>query len=357
MDLVNNMFIGVAYGDAAGAPFETLGVAGPSKFKYDGTFSQPRTYSSRYNGDSVTFEPGFVTDDTSMCFEARRLVASGWTRENAVATYQRWAAGPYGRFMGKNTRSLFAGVTTLKGYETRVQKQDGEKAQGNGCLMRTPAFASQPTLPESIRLARHDCFLTNPNKTSLTCSDIQCMMLFMALKRCSPEHIWRTINTRYASFGPIESAITGCDLVQSPFSPSKKETKGWVSVALFCSVWTLKQIVDGCDPEETLTYVVNCSLDSDTTGSIAAALIGALGFQFNKENVKIMTDLSPWIIDERLPITTEVIKVSHEDTTKLCTRREMVIKSLIKSIASDQTVRDLGICADCSDLSSFCSCE
>lgn len=302
MDLVQNMFLGAAYGDAAGAPYEVFGsrsVRGADAPQYEGKFVLGRTFTDRYRKTSVTYEPGYVTDDSSMLFAAREIVESGWTDEKAILGYQRWAAGPFGRFMGKNTRLLFANVRTVSGYMARLRKHDGPNAQSNGCLMRTAAFATYPTLPHCIEYARSDCRITNPNMESMVCCEIQVTMLFLALNKWNALEIWETICGRYSNHPTVRSVVDGpLDTINfGTYNPMRDDTKGWCVVALFCSVWALRRAAERHDLEETLTMVVRGSLDSDTTGSIVGQLTGALGCEFNEENVEIMAGLNPWVLD------------------------------------------------------------
>ena len=364
MDLVNNMFLGAAYGDAAGAPFEVIGAGGAAAVVFDGTFSQSRTFTDRYRKIDTVFGPGFVTDDTSMCFVARNVVDEGWTREKAILAYQAWAASSFGRFMGKNTRALFGGVKTMKGYETRVAKQNAEASQGNGCLMRTPAFATLSSLKRCLKASREDCFLTNPNEESLRCCDVQVTMLYCALQGMEAADIWKFVQEKFADFGPVASVVAKTSLDKGDYSPSIRKTKGWVSVAVFCSVWALRKIVSGCNPEDVLKFVVQKSLDSDSTGSITGALVGALGHEFNEDNVRIMTEKNPWILDRSLPIEQNPEAPAEEEPSPselLAERRKGIIKSLfahIKSIGScSKSFRaENGICLRCCDLADSCPC-
>jgi hypothetical protein len=154
--------VGILVGDALGAPYEFYA---DRKRVYDGEMTlEPRIY----NRHTQTFRSGVVgqiTDDSEMTIVVARAIAKiiskgADPRETFIQGYLRWANSDT-RMMGRNTRSLLKGVSTIRGYENRVKKI-GLESQSNGPLMRALPFAF---LPEELgdELALIATKLTNDN--------------------------------------------------------------------------------------------------------------------------------------------------------------------------------------------------
>ena len=154
--------VGILVGDALGAPYEFYA---DRKRVYDGEMTlEPRIY----NRHTQTFRSGVVgqiTDDSEMTIVVARAIAKiiskgADPRETFIQGYLRWANSDT-RMMGRNTRSLLKGVSTIRGYENRVKKI-GLESQSNGPLMRALPFAF---LPEELgnEIALIATKLTNDN--------------------------------------------------------------------------------------------------------------------------------------------------------------------------------------------------
>src|SRR6266496_3416945 len=136
MDKIKGMLIGLALGDALGAPHE---FKYNNSLEYTGKLIHKVRLFDRFHGDTI-FEVGSVTDDTQMTLVlANQMIADGgYNRENMILAYEKWAATS--KMMGKNTRELFKGVKTVKGYQNRYNKKfsapENEWTQSNGSLMR-----------------------------------------------------------------------------------------------------------------------------------------------------------------------------------------------------------------------------
>lgn len=161
--------VGVIVGDALGAPYEFYA---DRKRIYSGEMElEPRIYN-RYTSSFRSGVVGQITDDSEMTMITARVIASvagrGTTprdpRNSFLLAYLEWANNDT-RMLGINTRNLFKGVSTVKGYESRVKKF-GLESQSNGPLMRALPFAF---LPEELgnELAIIATRLTNDNEVAI----------------------------------------------------------------------------------------------------------------------------------------------------------------------------------------------
>jgi ADP-ribosylglycohydrolase len=182
-----------------------------------------------------------------------------YVRSNAIMMYMEWAnSKPFG--MGKNTRNLFVGIKTLRGYTGRVAKLDAENAQSNGCLMRAwpLAFVEDKNFDPA-----DDASITNPNE--ICCAAVRCYVLLLRsivyetklilpvdLPECVQQAIDDGLNDR-------ERNISG-------------ENRGWVAHALYCAFLASHKYgsyMEGIDS------IIRLGGDTDTNGAIAGAILGA----------------------------------------------------------------------------------
>jgi ADP-ribosyl-[dinitrogen reductase] hydrolase len=111
------MLMGVFVGDALGAPHERR-----YKAQYTGRIEHRAKIGSRYH-PTIELAVGQGTDDSEMVLALLRCLIShrGYDRDKVVLAYMQWANSG-GRMLGKNTRQLFVGIKTLRGYEGRIAK-------------------------------------------------------------------------------------------------------------------------------------------------------------------------------------------------------------------------------------------
>lgn len=157
-DKIMGMLVGVALGDALGAPHEFR----CSKEVYDGVLRYSAAVPSRFVG--VRYLPvGSITDDTQMTMAlARNIGMHGrYVRDKVALAYMRWAN--VARVpMGRNTRAVLKGVKTISGWQGRMAPLRDlpleQQSHSNGPLMRCAPLALLPTL-EAVP---QDVSITNP---------------------------------------------------------------------------------------------------------------------------------------------------------------------------------------------------
>ena len=282
-DSLKGILVGLAVGDALGAPHEFHNSTPLTE--YTGILEIVPKYRFRFvSRDDVI---GQYTDDTEMTLANIRSVITndGFEEEEVALGYMKWAN--CSKAMGRNTRALFKGVKTYKGYRTRFKKiftsqNKNEWTQSNGCLMRC-SFLS--FLGDDI--VGRDCKLTNPSQIC-----IQSCLVYTRLIRgvvLDPEISKKTLVKR-ALEGVDEKRVrnTVIRAVKGKMRDVTGRTKGWVLHALWCAIYAwihFDSYQDGIDA------VIRMGGDTDTNAAITGALIGAhLGFE--KLNEEERTNLN-----------------------------------------------------------------
>jgi len=251
-DKILGMLVGNALGDALGAPFEFR----RNKEKlvnFNGKIELPLTIQSRFQGTKKGVI-GSTTDDNQMTLALADVIVKGYTKEKAIWNYMEFTKTC--TFLGRNTRQLFKGIKTLKGYYTRFDKNfagisDEEITQSNGFLMR----GSPLVVFKNKHNAQIDASLSNPGTYNKQISKIYHKVLRKAI-----------IDEEYDFNLPNENwkvLITD-------------KSKGWAWIPLY-----LIKKVKNKNFQEGLEYVITRGGDTDTNGAIVGAYLGAK-FGFSK---------------------------------------------------------------------------
>lgn len=315
-DKLAGCIIGCAVGDALGAPHE---FKFHKKNKYTGLlYIAPEYHFQFVHRKDVV---GQYTDDTEMtlCTVTSLIESNGvYDKSIFVKNYEKWALTA--KAMGTNTRALFKGVKTLKGYENRYRKifdnkPEEEWTQSNGSLMRCGvlSFFGEDYVVE-------DCKLTNPHYVNIDCGKVYSYMI---------RSVCDNIPTKKIVAGVRK--ITVCDEVLSVFtsaiSDAKPErdvtgkTKGWVLHAFYCACWAWYH----CSSyEEGIDVVIKMGGDTDTNAAITGSLLGAkygLGKLQNEErtskNIDIVLSIDSTQGDNPIPEWLKLDSI-NEKICKLC---------------------------------------
>jgi len=271
-DKVAGTLIGLAVGDALGAPHE---------FKtqrsnvYTGLLYIPPTYSFR-NGKRTDVIAQY-TDDTEMALcIMRSVVEKGhYDRDSVILQYLQWA--DKAKAMGKNTRALFKGIKTIKGYQTRwnglfLGTDKTTWTQSNGSLMRCCMLAFLPNSEEMTI----DCRLTNPHQLNIDANIAYCAMIKCSSMNYKKEIVVKCVletETLCKEIRDVVSEAIGSKVFTRDMT---SVGKGWVLHALYCAVWGWYHFDTYQDP---IDIIIKAGGDTDTNAAIAGALIGAnLGY-------------------------------------------------------------------------------
>ena len=301
-DRVRGMLYGVALGDALGAPHEFKNSIPATQ--YTGQLEYQPLVPSRFQGIRYGV-PGQVTDDTEMTLALANtiLAEKGFKRDNVIRAYQDWAnSKPFG--MGKNTRRLFHGVKTIRGFNQRYEKalrEDLTATQSNGSLMRASPLALlvNPDDPDSFAPVLEDTRLSNPNRVNEEASLIYTMTLALALRGTDVDTILDNVTEAAAQMNSsIQEAV---EQVNQGFARNLNAVgKGWVVHGLYAALMSLRyyQLAEENPFKTALDQIIRLGGDTDTNGAIAGGLLGALaGYQEIKheegDNLTILINADP----------------------------------------------------------------
>ena len=279
-DRIFGMFYGHAIGDALGSGYEF-----DQKLleNFIGIINVPVHFNNRFHGKKIG-AIGQVTDDMEMTMELCNSInrMNGYNRNDVLKSYMEFTT--YCSFLGRNTKDLFKGVKTIKGYETRWDKifgqtEESEWTQSNGCLMR-----ASPLIFCSRKDAIVDCSLSNPHPYCIESVVVYVYMLKKIIRQDLDYDKFKAYCEIHA-----ESIYRFCrdaakEGMKNEFSPDikldEKKQKGWVFYALYCAIFVafapFKTFSDG------VNFIIKMGGDTDTNGCIAGAVLGA---RFGKKNM------------------------------------------------------------------------
>ncbi len=244
-------FIGLAIGDALGAPVEFM-TAHEIRAKYG-------SLDEIVGGGWLRLRPGEVTDDTemSLCIARAIVAAPGWDLKAIADNFAAWLKSKpvdVGDTCRRGIRNYL-----LKGcLETPFNQWDA----GNGAVMRMLPVALF-TLGDDELLARYSvaqAHLTHNHPLSDAACTCYGKLIHLAVLGFSKARLRREVGELLAEhqnfrFDPYRGLATGyvVDTMQTVFHHFFKSR----------------------DFEECLVATVNQGGDTDTTGAIAGALAGA----------------------------------------------------------------------------------
>ena len=268
LDRIRGMLMGAFLGDALGAPHEFN-----KKLPYTGILEYKTSMNTQFQGKKE-LAVGQVTDDSEMTLTLLRQMIrdGGYNQENVTLAYLRWANSG-GWMLGKNTRALLKGVTTLKGYQGRIQKMltTTGPSQSNGAMMRCSPLAllwdNGPVIA--------DVNITNPTPVAIDCNLVYISALRFALQGIDGPAIFEQIK-ELAQTPEVREVLAQ---VERREPRNIVENKGWCLNALWCAMMVITSFRNY---SEAMHWVIASQpgSDTDTNACIAGALIGAmLGFQ------------------------------------------------------------------------------
>jgi len=268
------LFLGLAIGDAMGAPIEFQ----PSR--------EPENYITRYmSGGAHNVSKGEFTDDTSMALAMADafLEAKAFDGKLIMQNFVKWknegAYSPRGVMFDCGNTVLQALRNFEKDQRNPFAGLKDEFSAGNGGLMRlAPSIIFAHSEDDASYLARETTRLTHGANEALFYSEIFARELFS-----------RTISDEYSQYKhPINIARE--DVMSGGYV---KET--------YQAAWWAFQTTDNF--EDCIIKAINRGFDSDTTGAVAGMIAGCFyglsnipqwmidGLQWNKEINRAAIDL------------------------------------------------------------------
>lgn len=295
MDKLLGCYVGGILGDALGHPHELRGSVHHSQ--YTGRLQFPCVKSNRFSKESRSTKVGMISDDTLMeNVIIRRILTTGaLNREGLILDYCDFATSNSWT-LGRNTRALFHGIKTVRGYESRYVKADLSNNQSNGSLMRAAGlihlFFYYPE--EQVReLIKMDCALSNPSDVNVEINSIYLTLLQMLFNDQPLDEIKDYLSTA-AQTEPVKKVIDEVLKYEHYSAIINGKDKGWVIHAFGCALDSLF-LIQNHTYGEVMENILQKKGDTDTNMKIAGSLIGMfLGYeklsQNQEENIKILTE-------------------------------------------------------------------
>lgn len=271
-DKITGMLVGHMLGDALGSPYEFH-----PKHAYTGILEHQIIQNTQYQGRRE-FPIGQCSDDFELSMAlCNGLIRGGdYNRDIIVEEYMAWANSKC-KFMGTNTRAVFHGIKTLKGYDNRMkiilEKPETERSQSNGSLMRcTPLVIFYACK----NIAVVDCSLSNPHPNNIEVEQIYLTMLRQAFTAKSKIEVLRHL--QLAKCPEVIAVIE--EARQNPTSVRNLvHQRGWCLHAFYCAVHTFMY----CDTlQEVMDWCIggHPKSDTDTNAAISGALMACfLGYK------------------------------------------------------------------------------
>jgi len=273
MDILG-LIIGAALGDALGGPHEFR----HCKVQYTGKLEYPIHVFRRFIKPYHFFTPvGQVTDDTEMLLILARSIAKygKYDVNKIIPDYLEWANSKTTWAMGRNTRQLFKGVKTVRGYKARYTKsQEARKNnQSNGALMRCAILAILLDKQDMDELLE-DCKLTNENEICVDTNRVYLQIVYQALTIRQDLTKDKTALLQYIKDIAITEPVR--DVINSALDNKSNRnvtvSKGWCLHALYCTIYAISHFDNY---KSGIDWVINQGGDTDTNACIAGALMGS----------------------------------------------------------------------------------
>ena len=269
-------FIGLAVGDALGAPFEFR----PTGL-YRSTFPQPVLdgMGEMIGGGAFNWAPGEFTDDTQMALALSEalLAADGVCEPERIWNhFVAWSHGATD--IGNGTRAVLA----LPDYTTAARQVHDEtgKTAGNGSVMRVAPVALAGIGRDAgeglqsgwvRKAASAQSLLTHFDGWAGTSAFVAADIMYRLINGVALDEVLGRV---HANIGPsrrgtFEMFLTG------DWNPDEWAhlPNGLSFICLAQAVWTLRTTSSF---EDAVTTAVNLGDDADTVGAVTGALAGAL---------------------------------------------------------------------------------
>lgn len=255
-------FIGVAVGDALGAPVE---------FARRGSFPRIVDFSTVA---ATRLPPGAFTDDTAMtlCLADSLLADPHLNERDLLRRFCRWRdEGAYtstGQCVGIGQATLRALLDHTR--TGAVQAAPRPRSDGNGALMRVipAALRHFEDVDRAIDVARRQSLTTHASTISATCCAAYVTLAVALLQG----EVWSTaIARRHPSWDGSQGPAVVPPGWWTALTADVVHAGGFVVDALRAAFWA---VASTSSFEEAVIAAVNLGDDADTVGAIAGGLAG-----------------------------------------------------------------------------------
>jgi ADP-ribosyl-[dinitrogen reductase] hydrolase len=208
---------------------------------------------------------GQPTDDSEMALAlARTLVGrAAYDGRAALGAYRAWM----------DSRPFDIGSTVSAGLGGRPNAD----SQANGALMRLSPlgiFGAGRDLAQVADWARQDALLTHPHRVCVQCNMLMAMALAHTIDAgCSPRDVYDDIAGRARAMSADPPVLDAIARAATEPPDDYVRQQGWVLIAFQNALW---QLLHADSLEEGVVDTVMRGGDTDTTGAIVGALLGAV---------------------------------------------------------------------------------
>ena len=265
-DHLCGMVLGLAVGDALGAPLEFLA---------PGSFIPVRDYQV---GGLHGLQAGFWTDDTSMALASMisLLRMRKFDPQDQMHRFTRWWREGYLSSTGECFDIGNRTKAALRRFHETGEQFAGEESfdsAGNGALMRlapVAVYAHQHAEADADQLAQDHARLTHADPRCIQANKIFMQMLLRALEQPEKTEVWQFAEADKSAFDiELQAVLDGSFLHKSP--PQIRAT-GYVVATLEAALWAF---ANSASFEEGMLLAVNLGEDADTVGAVYGQLAGA----------------------------------------------------------------------------------
>lgn len=245
VDKAMGMLVGLAVGDALGAPLEFQDAR------------EPDNYITKYHSGGVwNVKKGEWTDDTAMAYAMGSAIRErkGFNGQAIMDNFLKWYLD--GEFIPRG-RCFDIGTTTINALKTYAKTgtvyagSTDETSSGNGALMRiAPIVLCATSREHVIQLATQQTILTHGSETCIKYSRVFAEELYAG----SPLQKYSSL--RHSNDIDRKNVLSG----------------GYVVETYQCAMWALQS---SNNFEECVIKAVNRGHDSDTSGAVAGMIAGA----------------------------------------------------------------------------------
>jgi len=270
LEQVQGMLLGLAVGDALGAPVEFGWTAHSILAKWNGQMQDHR------------IPAGYYTDDTAMalCLADSLLECDGYNSYDVMSKYLKWATAGYRASEDNGMPASDIGSQIALELERFVIKPAIYKNRarltgaGNGGIMRlAPAIivTCNQSEEESMRLAKVTSRETHYSKEADASAEIFAIMLWQALRLDDKNAI---VNVDKYSTGTLFDSILNRIMRTKNLDADKylKDLGGYVVNSLKIAVWGFLNFDSF---RQGMIEVIRLGGDTDTNASIYGQLAGA----------------------------------------------------------------------------------
>jgi ADP-ribosyl-[dinitrogen reductase] hydrolase len=266
IDRARGALVGLAVGDAMGAPVE---------FRAMGSFAPVTTYRS---GGAHGLNAGEWTDDTSMALAlADSLRKKGWDLNDQVERYIAWwQEGQY----SVNGRCFDIGSTcstALGNYieQGKINAPSWEGDSGNGCIMRIAPVAIRYAhlypvdCKKLAQLGEESSSTTHGSDMCRSASSYMTVLLAALINGATKEQVLDPDWYKLPLHPSVDQVVRGSYKLKSE---NTVVGSGFVVHSLEAALWAFHK-ADSFS--QAVLYAVNLGNDADTTGAVAGQLAGA----------------------------------------------------------------------------------